>query len=88
MKRKTINALLYINILGYDKTQWGLVEDIDVRYFIRIEHPPYDKLPGVWLWVWLKSGDAHMFERLTGIADKTINIDEDNETILLYRMES
>lgn len=88
MKKKALNALKFINTLDYNNTQWGIVEDRDVRYFIHVESSPYDELPGAWLWVWLKSGDAHMFERLTGIADKTIHIDEENETILLYRMES
>lgn len=88
MKKKAIGALNIINTLDYNNTQWGIVEDRDVRYFIHVECSQYDELPGAWLWVWLKSGDAHMFERLTGIADKTIHIDEENETILLYRMES
>lgn len=88
MKKKALSALNLINALDYNNTQWGIVEDKDVRCFIAIEKPPYDELPGVWLYVLLESGEAKRFECVAGIADKTIHNDEDNETILLYRMES
>lgn len=88
MKNKALSALNFINYLDYNNTQWGIIEDKDVRYFIAIEKPPYDELPGVWLYVWLKSGEADRFQCAAAIADKTIHIDEENETILLYRMES
>lgn len=88
MKKKAISALNLINALGYDNTQWGIVEDRDVRCFIAIEKPPYDELPGVWLYVLLESGEADRFQCVAGIADKTIFCEKENETLLLYRMES